>query len=379
MNAMLTDDDLVRLCAAAADSFAVPAEGPGSVRGQLAGAAPTRPWLRRRGVQLAGAASVVAVAAVLAQGIGGAHVRTTAAPASAPAAADAGGKLLNGGAVMAPSAGGGAGAAGTEGSATPVQGPAASTQDAQRGPAAVSVPGAPVAGSKAIGADGAEARVVKTGTITLVVDHGKVGVTVKKVQGVIAGARGYVADQNSQEIGDNPTATVTMRVPVASFEGAVQQVRDLGAKVVSVSSTGKDVTAAYADTAAQIASLKAARSRFLTILAGANTIGETLTVQQRVDDVQGQIDRLEGQRRVLQSQSDLATLTVTVSEKVDAALKVAEPSGLALAWDRATHGFTSGVEGLIAHSGRALVVLVVVVLGLLVLRSGWRLARRRLV
>jgi type IV secretory pathway VirB2 component (pilin) len=148
--------------------------------------------------------------------------------------------------------------------------------------------------------------------------------------------------------------------------------------VVSVDSKGKDVTASYADTEAQIASLKAARNRFLTILSGAQTIGDTLSVQQRVDDVQGQIDRLEGQRRLLADQSSLATLTVTVGVKAPKAAQAKEQGGLSRSWDRAKHGFSSGVEGIVARSGRALLVLIVLGLALLVGRLGWRLARRRL-
>jgi hypothetical protein len=170
-----------------------------------------------------------------------------------------------------------------------------------------------------------------------------------------------------------------VRVPVSSYESVVQAVRKVGGKVASAESSGRDVTAQYADTAAQIESLKAARSRFLTILGGARTIGETLSVQQRVDSVQEQIDRLEGQRRVLANQSSLATLTVTVSEQADVVAQTHGRSGLAKAWDDARHGFTSGVEALIAHSGRALLVLLVGAAVLLLGRAGWRLARRRLV
>jgi hypothetical protein len=159
----------------------------------------------------------------------------------------------------------------------------------------------------------------------------------------------------------------------------VAAVRQVGGKVANAESSGRDVTAQYADTEAQIASLKAARSRFLTILSGARTIGETLSVQQRVDGVQAQIDRLEGQRRVLANQSSLATFTVTVSEKADVIKKTSAPGGLSKAWDDAKHGFSSGVEALIAHSGRALLVLIVAVLAFFVARLGWRLTRRRLV
>ena len=151
-------------------------------------------------------------------------------------------------------------------------------------------------------------------------------------------------------------------------------------KVLSATTTGKDVTASYADTKAQIQSLSAARDRYLDILARAKSIGETLTVQQRVDDVQEQIDRLEGQRRVLADQSDYGTLTISVADRADqAALVTKEPSGWSKAWDNAKHGFTSGVQRLISGSGRTLLVLLVGAALLLLGRTGWSLARRRLV
>ncbi|MCW2598297.1 MAG: putative lipoprotein [Frankiales bacterium] len=357
---MLTDDDLTRLLGEAAEAFDVPDEGPGFVLEELADAIPARPWLRRRGVQLTAAAAAIAVAAVLAQNVGSSSHRTQQAAAAVkrlalPAiprdSATTGGRGLAGAAApgLAPASVGG------------LAGSSASTT-----------------GTGATVIDGGDSRVVKTGTVTLLADRGKVSSVVSSVQRLVV-APAYISNQSSQQIGENPSATLTMRVPVGSFEAVETAVQKLGAKVVSVQSSGKDVTATYADTAAQIASLKAARSRFLTILAGARTIGETLTVQQRVDDVQGQIDRLEGQRRLLQNQSDLATLTVTVSEKAPAVGKASSPNGLSTAWDRATHGFTSGVEGLIARSGRALLVVMLVALGFVVLRLGWRLARRRLV
>ena len=148
---------------------------------------------------------------------------------------------------------------------------------------------------------------------------------------------------------------------------------------MTAETSGKDVTASYADTTAQIATLKAARGRYLAILAGARTIAETLTVQQRIDDVQGQIDRLEGQRRVLADQSDLGTLTVTVGERSEEVLAVPARTGWSKAWHDATHGFTGGLQALLAGSGTALLVLLVGAVVLLLGRLGWRRARRRLV
>jgi len=224
-------------------------------------------------------------------------------------------------------------------------------------------------------------RVVKTGTISLIVDKGKVGEAVIKLRGVATRVRGYVAEESSQELGDSPSASVTMRIPVATFDSVMTELRSkgFGAKVVSAESSGRDVTASYADTQAQLRSLEAARNRYLAILRTATSLGHVLEVQQRIDGVQAQIDRLEGSRRVLANQSDLATLTVSVADKDGEALKSVEPSGFGEAWDDAKDGFTGGLEALVARSGRALLVLMVAAVLLVVGRFGWRIARRRMI
>ena len=397
MNTMLTDDDLSRLLGEAASAYPVPEQGPGFVLEELGDAEPGKPWLRRRGVQLTAVAAAVVVAAVLAQSSGLSGPTLHKQQVASPTGGFRGVVGLSGGA-----GGGGGATGGTTGGAAPQD--AVAGAPALRAPAAVPAPapGAVSFGSAKSAPDLApnngqgsalsavsasdlgsadSPRVVQTGSISLVVDNGKVSLTVGRLLKVAKQAGGYVSDQQTQEFGDNPSATVTMRVPVGGFPAVVEQIRSkgFGAKVVSDQSSGRDVTAQYADTEAQLVSLRAARARFLTILSGAKTIGEILTVQQRVDDVQGQLDRLEGARRVLANQSDYATLTVTVGQKADALLKTSEPSGLSKAWKDAKHGFSSGVNGLIARSGRALLVLLVAVVVLVLGRLGWRRARRRMV
>ena len=104
-------------------------------------------------------------------------------------------------------------------------------------------------------------------------------------------------------------------------------------------------------------------------------------MQDRVNTTQTQIDQLTGQMKVLADQASYGTLTVTVTQQPPAVVapKPHHRSGLALAWDRATNGFVTGVESLVARSGGALVVLLGLLSGLLVLRVGWRMGRRRLV
>jgi hypothetical protein len=246
------------------------------------------------------------------------------------------------------------------------------------GPAAAPAPAAQP-GVQAPAPDGA--RVIKNGSIALIVADGRVTPTLTAVQQLTTENGGVIASGETQESGTSPSGTVTLRVPVDRFEQVVAGVRGLDAEVRTATTSGRDVTAEYTDVEAQLRTLRAARERFLEVLRGARTIGDILTVQQRVDDVTGQIDRLEGQRALLAAQSDMATLSVSVTEADDPVVRMEEKpdDGLSKAFRDAWGGFTSGVEWLVAASGRALLVLLCGVAVLLVLRLGWRISRRRLV
>ena len=362
----VTDEDLTALLGGLASSYDVPAHGPDEVLSTLAALPQPVPVVRRRGFQLSAAAAVALtglVAAIALAGGGGGGSDT--AGSAAVAKPDSFRRD-----VAAPGQYSG-GSSGALRPALPV--PAAGeAQGVTKAPSTGSV-GAPAP-------DGGDSRVVKTGTIALVVGDGDVSST---IGGVIRAARaqgGYVASSNSSEYGDSPSGEVTVRVPVARFEDLVAAVRGLNAEVRTASTSGKDVTAEYADLEAQLRTLRATRERFLVILGQTKTISEILTVQQRVDNVSGQIDRLEGSRKLLESQSDLSTLTVSVSEKDDPVVRVAaHRNGLSQALHDAKDGFVTGIESIIRHSGRALLWLICLGALFLLARGTWKVARRSLV
>ena len=376
----LTDEDLLHLLGEAGASFEVPEDGVDEVLEEVA--AQVVPLHRRRWVQLPAAAAVVALAVlggVTFFGGDGVDRVGQLAGAERPEVATDGdvslarqsGDLRDLSGAGGTSSGAGAGARGE------------SSDDVFAAAEQLAAP-VPASGTKAAPPPAAPvpegARVVKTGAIALIVDDGKVTPTLTEVQGFATAAGGVVAAAKTQESGPTPSGSVTLRVPVDSFEEVVAQVRGVGAEIRSATTSGQDVTAQYADLEAQLRTLKAARERFLAILSNARSIGDVLAVQQRVDDVTGRIDRIEGQRQVLAAQSEKATLEVTVTEEDDPAVAESQPDdGLSKAFADAWHGFTSGVEGLIRLSGRGILLLMCLAVAYVVLRLGWRASRRRLV
>src|SRR3954451_7128220 len=142
------------------------------------------------------------------------------------------------------------------------------------------------------------AKIVHAGSLGLIVPKGQVTPVLTKLTGLAKGFNGYVSSSTTSESGTTPTGTVVLRIPADSFDAALAQARTYG-KVTTSSSSAKDVTASYKDLNAQIVALKKTRDHYLTLLASAKTIGETLAVQQRVDDGQMQADQLQGQVNVL--------------------------------------------------------------------------------
>ncbi|HVE99107.1 MAG TPA: DUF4349 domain-containing protein [Mycobacteriales bacterium] len=270
-------------------------------------------------------------------------------PAPAPLAATDGGSG-SGRASGAGTAGGGSVAAGA---------PAAQAPPGQAGQA------------------GSLAKVVKTGAVEIAVGEGKVAATLSRLETLVASTRGFVAQSKTQEFGDAPSGVVSMRVPSASYEPVLTQVRRLG-EVRTATSNGQDVTAEFVDNEARLRTLRRTLAVYETLLARARSIGEVLAVQQQINGAQTQIEQLEGKLKVLTDQVSYATLTVTVvEESSDADLAVAEnPSRLRAALDDAKDNFGDGLAWVIAASG-TLAILLVCAGGLLVLAWGVRRAMRR--
>jgi hypothetical protein len=225
-------------------------------------------------------------------------------------------------------------------------------------------------------------RVEKTGELNLQVGKNQVSATLGRLSDIATSVRGYVSDSSTQESGSAPSGEVTLRVPVNNFELAVHDARTItGTKVLSLQTSGVDVTSRYVDLQARITSLKATRSTFLTILSKATTIGETLAVQQRVTDVQTQIEQLQGQLRVLSSTTSMSSLTVTVDQKmaVIAPRRAHRDNGFVKAVKLSVSRFVRGVEAIVGILGPIALVLLIVVLGWLAARFGYRATRRHLV
>lgn len=390
---MISEDLLERGLADAASEYEVSTGAMDDIREQLMpraddgdGDGEARPWTswrpgKRGWLALAAAALVLLIVIPIAVG-GGAgsdnHAELADSPTQLPASSIAGA---------------GGGATTTAGS---VAGAAAAPKSARQNGAysRLSGGGAPAATPPQVTANDSVSgpvapapsvpdRVIKTGELDLQVPKGRVGRALDLIQGLATAQGGYVANSRTSEGSFAPSGSMTLRVPVAKFDDTVSKARHIaidGIKVLSLQTSGKDVTAKYVDLKARIKALERTRQTFLTLLTRASTIGETLAVQQHITDVQTQIEQLKGQKNVLANRSALSTLTVTVDQKlITHATKPHHTSGIHKAFNRSVSRFVHGVEAIIGVIGPLLLALILIALAWVVARFGYRALRRRMV
>lgn len=191
-------------------------------------------------------------------------------------------------------------------------------------------------------------RVIKNATITVKIKrHGFDRANDKAI--FIAGANGgYVVGSNSSMDSGPVTGTITIRVPAGAFEKAVTDLRRLG-KVRALNISGQDVGQEYVDLESRLRHWRAQESILLGLMEKAETITDSITVQNQLSAVQQQIEEITGRLNYLKAQTELSTIQLTITEAT--VIPAATRWGFNDALTHAAHAFVDTINGAIVIAG----------------------------
>ena len=221
-------------------------------------------------------------------------------------------------------------------------------------------------------------RIIKEGTVSVEVAEGQFD---RAFTAVIAAARRLGGDAvgSTTSTSDNGDTfgSVTVRVPVETFEDLLVGIGRVGT-VVSRNVDSQDVSAEYTDLQARLRHLRAQERFYLGLFDDAEDVQDAIAVQQQLDGIQGQIERLQGRQRLLDDRTSFSTLTVELFEPgagggiVPPEQERSERPSLAQYWDTARDAFINVVG--------AILVAVLFVLPLLIpvvaVWGAWLVLRR---
>ena len=106
------------------------------------------------------------------------------------------------------------------------------------------------------------------------------------------------------------TVSMTVRVPAAKFDEALNEIRQAASRVIVENIKGEDVTEEFIDIEARLKTQKALEAQFLEIMKQSKTVADALNVQTEIATVRGEIEKIEGRKRFLESQASLSTVKI---------------------------------------------------------------------
>lgn len=130
---------------------------------------------------------------------------------------------------------------------------------------------------------------------------------------------GFVAGSNLRDSDAGREATLTLRLPSARLSEALSDLRSIGRKVTDESRATQDVTEEFTDIESNVRNLRSTETQILALMERATKIEEVLALQRELTGIRGQIERLEGRRRVLENRSDFATISIRLVEPLASA------------------------------------------------------------
>jgi hypothetical protein len=233
------------------------------------------------------------------------------------------------------------------------------------------------AGSGSSGRSASTAKFAATGqqlieTAQLSVRAKNVADAVSSATQIVTDAGGYVAAENASA-GGNPsqaTATVTFKIPASAYQTTLATLTRAGLGTqLSLSQQAQDVTQQVADVNSRVASDQAAIAQLRALLAHAGSVSELLSVQDQINNEEGDLESMLAQQSALNHETSYATLTLSLvgPKAVAKAHPKQAPPGLTGGLSHGWHAFRVTLSWLLTVLGAvapfAAVVLVVGGLG----------------
>ncbi len=221
-------------------------------------------------------------------------------------------------------------------------------------------------------------QVIRNGSVDLTVES--VGEAFDQVRGVVDQAGGYLASSSFSGRDESERARMTVRIPADKFDQVIADLRNLAVEVESVSTSSQDVTEEFTDLEASLRNLRAVESQYLTLLGEADNIGDILQVQDRLNGVRYELERIQGRLNLLENQTSLATLEIALFPEAGAPAEVRGDGFRAQveeAWESSLDFIaTAGTGVVVALVWSWWLLPIVVVAALVGRRYAGRLARR---
>ncbi|HHX58915.1 MAG TPA: DUF4349 domain-containing protein [Candidatus Moranbacteria bacterium] len=158
-------------------------------------------------------------------------------------------------------------------------------------------------------------KIIKNGDLTLKVP--KTDRAAEEIGEIAKNNGGEVVSSNFYErIKGEKNGHMVIKVPADKFESTLAEIKKIGSQVINEVTNAQDVTAEFIDLEARLKNKKSEEEAFKALLDRAGNNKDLLDTTRELARVRGEIERLEGQKRFMSSQTEKSTISVDLREDV---------------------------------------------------------------
>jgi len=217
-------------------------------------------------------------------------------------------------------------------------------------------------------------KIIRDGRIEVVVPTGEFAKNVTAVTRIAGTNGGFVLTSSTQ---NGQAGQFTLRIPAKRFDRAMDQLRALGT-VKADAVTGDDVTAEFVDLQARLGILTDRRDLLRDLQSEATSSSEILRFATLIDQVQLEIENIQGQLNFIRDQVAEGTIKVSLREQGAPEAEEQQPTdvdkpSLGTAFNLALQGFLRVLGAVVVGLGYLIPIGVIALIAWFVVR----LVRRR--
>jgi hypothetical protein len=155
-------------------------------------------------------------------------------------------------------------------------------------------------------------KVIKTANLSITVDDVDKSAGQINNEAVLNGGFVQNSSVTENERGQK-YANLILRVPATNFDSIIVKIKSLAKLVEREDINGREVTEEYVDLQADLTHNQAVEAQYLDLLKRAQQVEEIIAVRDKLDQVQGEIERIKGRLRYLDNQTEMSTIAISIS------------------------------------------------------------------
>lgn len=157
----------------------------------------------------------------------------------------------------------------------------------------------------------AERLIIRNGSLTIVAEDTELAMA--SIRNMADDMAGWITvSEVSTYAAGAQHGEMSIRVPSASFNAALQGIKSVAVEVLNESISGQDVTEEYVDLSARLTNLQATTDRVRSFLEEAKTVEEALEVNRELSRLEGELESVQGRLQYLSESAAYSSISVNI-------------------------------------------------------------------